>query len=139
MMLKVKINTHGNPLPEKHGECYDLAVPESVILRKGAIKVIDFQISVKPPEGYYIKLYSRSSTPLRTGMIIANGVGIIESNYCGDNDHLGLVVCATKSVMIPAGTRLAQFTIEKKPPEFEFEQVDTMGEDDRGGYGSTGV
>lgn len=138
-MLNVKINTHGNPLPTKNGEWYDLATPKQVMCHAGEFMIIDFMISVKAPEGYHPVLASRSSTPLKWGLIIANGFGLIEHNYCGDNDHLGLVAYATRDVIIPAGTRLAQFTIVRQSEPIDFEQVETMGESDRGGYGSTGL
>lgn len=34
--------------------------------------------------------------------------------------------------------RVCQFRIWEKQPEFEFEEVDKLGNKDRGGYGSTG-
>lgn len=135
----VKINTHGNPLPEKHGEWYDLSTSEDVYLDEGDMAVISLGVSVKPPEGYYFLVASRSSTPLKYGLNIANGIGIIESTYCGDDDVLGLVVYATKDIFIDKGTRIAQMTLVKKSPEIVFQQVESMGEENRGGYGSTGV
>lgn len=46
---------------------------------------------------------------------------------------------ATKNVTIPAGTRLCQFRIQKEQPKINFEIVDSLGEEDRGGFGSSGV
>lgn len=137
--LPVKINLHGNPLPEKHGEWYDLCTAEDVSLHTGEMKIISLGINVKPPKGFHFLVASRSSTPLKWGLIIANGIGIIENTYCGDGDVLGLVAYATKAVTIPKGTRLAQMTLVCQGPEMDFEVVDTMAEADRGGYGSTGV
>lgn len=135
----VKINTHGGKLPEKHGEWYDLCTAEDVYLDEGNMAIISLGVSVKPPKGYYFIVASRSSTPLKYGLMIANGIGIIEDTYCGDDDVLGLVVRATKDIYIDKGTRIAQMTIVQKAPEIEFEQVESMGEKNRGGYGSTGV
>lgn len=139
MKLPVKINLHGQPMPEKHGEWYDLASAEDANLVSGNMYIISLGVNVKPPKGYHFLVASRSSTPLKYGLIIANGIGIIEDTYCGDNDRLGLVVYATKSISIPKGTRIAQMTLVEKGPEMEFYPVESMNENDRGGYGSTGV
>lgn len=135
----VKICTHGRPLPEKHGEWYDLAVSENITLEAGTTGIIKLGVSVKPPEGYYFLVASRSSTPLKYGLIIANGIGIIESTYCGDDDILGLVVYATRKVSLNKGARIAQMTLVPKSPEIVFDEVMEMGEENRGGYGSTGI
>lgn len=137
--VTVKINTHGGKLPEKHGEWYDLCTSEDVYLDEGNMAIIKLGASVKPPRGYYFLVASRSSTPLKYGLIIANGIGIIESTYCGDDDMLGMVVYATKDICIDKGTRIAQMTLVPKAPEIEFKEVETMGEKNRGGYGSTGI
>ena len=134
----VKVNLHLSTIPEKHGEWYDLRASETVHLNDGDMAIIKLGINVKPPEGYYFLVASRSSTPLKYGLIIANGIGIIEDTYCGDNDILGLVVYATKGTTIPKGARIAQTTLVRKSPEIEWLVVDSMEEADRGGYGSTG-
>lgn len=138
--LKIKIKLdEGVSLPEKHGMWYDLAAAEDYDLKAGEIKIISLGCRIKPPEGYYALVASRSSTPLKYGLIIANGLGIIEYTYCGNDDVLGLVVYATRDVHIDKGTRLAQFTLTRWQLPFTFEQVDDMGYKSRGGYGSTGV
>ena len=137
--VTVKINTHGGKLPEKHGEWYDLSTSEDVYLDEGNMAVISLGVSVKPPEGYYFLVASRSSTPLKYGLNIANGIGIIEDTYCGDDDILGLVVYATRKVSLNKGARVAQMTLVPKSPEIVFDEVMEMGEENRGGYGSTGI
>lgn len=136
--MKARIKLNGNPLPQKNGEWWDLCTAEHVLVKSGEMRIIHLGVSVKPPAGYHFLVASRSSTPLKYGLIVANGIGIIEDNYCGDDDRLGLVVYATKAISIPKGTRIAQCTIVPKAPEFEWEVVDSMNEINRGGYGSTG-
>ena len=50
-----------------------------------------------------------------------------------------MAVYATRNVDIPAGTRLCQFRIQHKQPLLEFISVDSLGTENRGGLGSTGV
>lgn len=128
----------GVKMPEKHGEWYDLAVAQDIEMKAGETKIISFGVRAKAPEGYYIWIVPRSSTIKKWGIQQGNSVGIIEREYCGNNDTLGFVGYAVRDTFIPAGTRIAQFTLMPVQPEFDIEVVEDMGEPDRGGYGSTG-
>jgi dUTP pyrophosphatase len=46
---------------------------------------------------------------------------------------------ATKNIVIPGGTRICQFRIQEEQPEINFNSVETLGEEDRGGLGSSGL
>lgn len=46
---------------------------------------------------------------------------------------------ATKTVTIPANTRLCQFRIQEEQPKITFNSVKSLGEEDRGGLGSSGL
>ena len=73
---------------------------------------------------------------------MANSVGIIENEYCGDGDVWGFVAYAIRDTVIERGTRIAQFMPSPLAPDWDrivFEEVESMGCADRGGYGSTGV
>ena len=62
----------------------DLYVPEGqgCLVRSGAVYTIDLGIRVAIPDGYYGQLTLRSSAG-KKGLIIPNGVGIIDSDYRG--------------------------------------------------------
>ncbi len=126
-------------MPEKHGEWYDLSASETVSLHSGEIKLIPLGVSVEAPDGYYCHVVPRSSTCLKYGLLMANSVGIIEHDYCGDNDILQFPAYATRDITITKGTRLCQFRLVEQAPEIEFEVVEKMDRADRGGFGSTGV
>lgn len=51
--MKVKINTHGNALPEVHGEWIDLCTAEDVTLDFLEYKIISLGVSIEIPAGYY--------------------------------------------------------------------------------------
>ena len=137
--LKIKINTHGNKLPETHGEWTDLATAEDVTLSAfGGVAIISLGISMELPEGYYAEMLPRSSTCKKFGVIMANSMGIIENDYNGDNDIWGFPAVAIRDTFIPKGTRICQFRLVKQSLPVEFEQVESLGNDDRGGFGSTG-
>lgn len=82
----------------------------------------------------------RSSTFGKWGILLANSMGVIENDYCGDGDVWGFpAVCLRKDgTTIPKGTRICQFRLVEKAPPVEFVQVESLGNENRGGYGSTG-
>lgn len=137
-MEKVRINTHGGPLPVCHGEWVDLYTAEDVSLKAGEYKTISLGVSMELPTGYYAQMVPRSSTCKNFGIIMANSVGVIEHSYCGDNDIWGFPAVAIRDTEIPKGTRICQFCLVEQHPSIEFEEVDALGNADRGGFGSTG-
>lgn len=136
--MLVKINTHGNPMPEKHGDWIDLCTAEDVYMGKGEFKIISLGVSIEVPEGYYTKILPRSSTPGKFGIIMANSMGIIDHEYCGDNDILGFPAYAIWETFIPKGTRVCQFCVVKQEETIDLMQVESLGNENRGGFGSTG-
>lgn len=94
---------------------------------------------MKLPEGYEAIMSPRSSTFKNWGLIQTNSIGVIDSTFNGDNDIWMFPAYATKAVTIPAGTRLCQFRIQKEQPKIEFNVVESLGEEDRGGLGSSGL
>lgn len=139
--LNVRINTHGNGLPEKAsgGDWYDLKTAEDVYLSNGEIKIIPLGISLEIPEGYTAYVLPRSSTPLKHGIEMVNSMGVIDNSYNGDGDVIGFIARALRDTFIEAGTRIAQLGIYKSPESINFICVESLGNKDRGGYGSTGT
>ena len=72
------------------------------------------------------------------GVIMANSIGIIENSYCGNDDVWAFPAVAIRRTKIPKGTRLCQFQLVKQAEPIEFEEVDDLGNPNRGGIGSTG-
>ena len=94
---------------------------------------------MKLPDGYEAIVAPRSSTFKNYGLIQTNGIGIIDSTYCGNNDEWLMPVLATRETMIHKNDRICQFRIQKKQPTIKFVVVDKLGDEDRGGFGSTGT
>lgn len=124
--------------PERHGAMFDLAASEDVKLREGEVKVIPLGIRMKLPEGHFGLVVPRSSTCIKYGILMANSVGIIEPDYCGDSDVWGFVAYAIRDTAIERGTRIAQFMPVPMFGDLDFDVVESMPYTDRGGYGSTG-
>lgn len=136
--LPIRINLHGNPPLEQHGEFIDLAVDRDYALDKGQLAILSLGVSMELPEGYYAEVLPRSSTPKKHGILCANSEGIIENDYHGDGDVWGFPAYAIRDTFIPKGTRIAQFRLVAKAPKVSFIEVESLGNANRGGFGSTG-
>lgn len=111
---------------------------EEIVLLPGDFKLIPMGVAMKLPEGYEAHLAPRSSTFGKYGIIQTNGIGIIDSTYCGNEDEWLMPVLATRAITIPRGTRICQFRIVEKQPPLDFVISTDLGES-RGGFGSTGA
>lgn len=142
-MEKIRIKYHADiDKVEKisKGDWIDLRVAEDVKISCGQFKMVSLGISMELPQGYEAIVAPRSSFFKNYGCIIANSFGIIDESYKGDGDvwHLP-ILCLQGENIIPKNTRVAQFRIVKHQPEIDFEFVENLGNDNRGGLGSTGV
>lgn len=116
----------------------DLCAREETTILGNCFGYIPLNVSIKAPENSFVILAARSSLH-KTGLIPANGIGIMDTDFCGDNDEYKLIVFNTKSsdVKIEKGQRVAQIILFNKLP-CEFTEVDSLDSPDRGGIGSTG-
>lgn len=138
--IKLKMLADIEP-PEaiEQGDWIDLRAAETILIVKGEFKYIPLGVAMQLPEGYEAIVTPRSSLFKRRGIIMTNSIGIMDESYCGDNDEWKFPAYATRDTLIPKGERICQFRIVKHQPEIKFEMVDTLGNPDRGGYGSTGA
>lgn len=138
--MEIKIHHHtdkyGALIPvQKHGNFYDLATADHVNLKAGEYALIPLGISVYLPDGYYATLLPRSSTFKKYGILIANSMGIIDTEYRSMEDEWMLSVYATRDIYISKNERIAQFTIQKEIP-FVLEEANWEAKA-RGGFGSS--
>ena len=107
---------------------------------------------MKLPKGFEAIIASRSSTPNKFGIFIPNGQGIIDNSYSGNSDEWNYIVSPMKEVTINKGDRICQFRIQLSQKAsiwqkikwlfssgIELVEVDDLGDNNRGGLGSTGV
>lgn len=117
----------------------DLRAAEETVMKAGDFRIIDLGVSVQLPEGYEMLIAARSSTFKNYGLIQTNAVGVVDESYCSDEDHLRWPCYATRDTVVHAGDRICQFRIIEHQPEIVFEEVETLGNPERGGFGSTGI
>lgn len=117
----------------------DLRSAEHVILKKGEFKLIGLGVSMQLPKGYEAVIVPRSSTYKNFGIIQTNHMGVIDETYCGDGDVWMMPALAVRDTEINVNDRICQFRIQKHQPAISFEEAESLGNENRGGIGSTGV
>ena len=117
----------------------DLRCAEDIELKAGDFRLIPLGVGMKLPEGYEAHVVPRSSTFKNFGLIQVNSMGIVDESYCGDNDQWFWPALATRDVTVHVNDRICQFRIMEHQPAFNFVEVEKLGENDRGGFGSTGI
>ena len=117
----------------------DLRSAEHVILKKGEFRLISLGVAMQLPEGYEAVIVPRSSTYLNFGIIQTNHMGVVDETYCGDDDVWMMPVLAVRDTEISVNDRICQFRIQKHQPAVSFEEVEHLGNENRGGVGSTGT
>ena len=139
--MYVEIKYHNNIMPiEKmaNGDWIDLRAAEDVHMDAGDYRLISLGISMKLPEGYEAHIIPRSSTYRQWGVIQANNMGVVDNSYSGDNDIWMFPAIAIRDTDIYKNDRICQFRIVEKQPDFNFIEVEHMGDPNRGGFGSSG-
>lgn len=116
----------------------DLRASERVELKAGGHYVIPLGVAMQLPDGYEGHLAPRSSAFKNYGILQTNSIGIIDSTYCGDEDMWRMSVYATRDAVIEKNDRICQFRIVKNQPKIVFEECEVLGNNNRGGLGSTG-
>ena len=124
---------------------------KDVFVKVNERAMIPLGFALELPSGWEAHLAPRSSTFKTWGIIQTNSVGVVDDTYIGDNDQWHMpVYCLEgkgtelidgeeiKGTWIRKGDKIAQFRIMEVMPEIEFDEVESFGNSDRGGFGSTG-
>ena len=141
MKVKIKRVDKSLPLPvyETNGAVgFDIIAREKVTIESKSVRLIPGNVIIETPKGFMLMLALRSSTPKKKGLLKPHGIGVIDNDYCGDGDELGIQVYnfTDNLVIVEKGEKIAQ-GIFVKVDKFEWEEVDNMNKKTRGGFGST--
>lgn len=142
MKLKIKRFDKSLPLPihkTKGAVAVDLYTRTDFTIESHQFSYIPMNVAIEIPDGYFVMMASRSSTH-KMGVTGVNGVGVFDRDFCGDNDEYRFIAYnfTENPVVIEKGTRLCQLLLIKCE-NFEFEEVDRLGDINRGGFGTTGI
>ena len=142
MMLRIRRLDPDVPLPAYHSEgaaAFDLASREDVVVQPGAVVLVGTGLVVEVPRGHFLAVVARSSLPIKKGLIVANSVGIVDSDYCGPRDEVKVEVYnfTPREATIARGERIAQGLI-LPAVRVVWDEVQDSAAPSRGGFGSTG-
>lgn len=118
---------------------FDLASSADVTIAAGEVALVPTGLVIAVPPGHFLGVFARSSTPLKRGLMVANGVGVVDSDYCGPKDEIKIQVLnfTAAPVTVKKGDRIAQGVILPFV-RVEFEEATEASGKTRGGFGSTG-
>jgi dUTP pyrophosphatase len=137
MKIRIKRFDKTLPLPiaKPHAAGADLACRKDTIIPPHQVKLVPVNAAVAVPDGYFLLLAARSSTPLKKGLMMANSIGIVDPFFNGDKDEMlvQLLNFTDHPVEIKRGELLTQALLMKHEP-IEWEEVETLGTDGYGGY-----
>ena len=143
-MLSVRIHRldPAVPLPkyETGGAAgFDLAAAADVTIAPGTIALVPTGLVIQVPPGHFLGIFARSSTPLKKGLLVANGVGVIDEDYCGPTDEVKIQVLnfTQAPVDVKRGDRIAQGLFIPVARATWQEEAGDLRDGSRGGFGST--
>jgi len=144
-MLSVRINrldpAVSLPKYETTGAAgFDLAASADVTIAPGTIALVPTGLVIQVPAGHFLGIFARSSTPLKKGLMVANGVGVIDEDYCGPKDEVKIQVLnfTQAPVEVKRGDRIAQGLFLPVTRAAWQEESGDLREGSRGGFGATG-
>lgn len=128
-------------LPEratKGSAGYDFFVAEDTTIGPGEIVLVPTGVKAQIDEGYWLELAVRSSTPRKLGLILANGIGIVDSDYYNNPDNEGHIMfqvynITNKTVTLGKGNRIGQGVFVP----YNLTDDDNIKRIRTGGFGST--
>ena len=152
MKIRIKYFEESTKLKKiAKGNWIDVYANKDVFVKVNERAMIPLGFALELPSGWEAHLAPRSSTFKTWGIIQINSVGVVDDTYIGDNDQWHMpVYCLEgkgtelidgeeiKGTWIRKGDKIAQFRIMEVMPEIEFDEVESFGNSDRGGFGSTG-
>lgn len=154
MIIRIKYFDKATKLKKiTKGNWIDVYANKDVFVKCGERAMVPLGFALELPEGWEGHLAPRSSTFKTWGIIQTNSVGVVDDTYIGDNDQWHMpVYCLQgkdiesddnveeiKGTWIRKGDKIGQFRIMEVMPEIEFEEVESFGNKDRGGFGTTGT
>ncbi len=140
-ILKIKLFDKSLPVPEyksKGAVAFDVYLRKTVVIKPHTVVLAPVNVAFQLPKGCFAILAARSSM-YKHGVMLANGIGIGDEDFCGDEDeyHMSLLNFTNKAVSIKKGERIGQFVIVQYI-KTKLKIVEKLGNRNRGGFGSTG-
>ena len=91
MLVKIKRIDASIPAPKYHtngSAAFDFCSRETLTIAPHGLMRIPTGLIIATPEGYVLVVSARSSLAIKKGLMLANGIGLVDSDYCGPNEIL---------------------------------------------------
>lgn len=142
MQIAIKRVDQTLPLPryETGGSvAFDLLARTPMVVAPKSIALIPANVIVCTPPGHMLLIASRSSLPLKKGLIVSNGIGVVDQDFCGPEDEIKVQVynIGESPVAVERGERIAQ-GLFVKIEKADWSETNELQNKSRGGFGSTG-
>lgn len=139
--VKIKRFDKDIPLPEfktRGAAAFDFCAREKTEIPPKELRYVPLNVAIETPPGCFLLVVARGSTH-KKGLLMANGIGIGDPDFCGDEDEYQAVYYnfSDKPVLIEKGERIAQGIIVKRE-QINWQEVDKMENKTRGAWGTTG-
>ncbi len=118
---------------------FDMASAEQRTIKPKEVALLGTGLIIQAPEGHFLLISARSSLPIKKGLMVSNGIGVIDRDYCGPNDEVKISVYnfTDHDVVVEKGERLAQ-GLFLPVDQVEWMETENIKEESRGGFGSSG-
>lgn len=122
----------------KNSAGYDFYVASDTVIKAHSIALIPTGVKAYMEVDEVLKIYVRSSMPMKKGLTLANNVGIIDSDYFENPDNDGHIMIqvlnfSDNDILVKKNDRIAQGIFLK----YLLTDDDTTNEERKGGFGST--
>lgn len=140
MKVKIKRVDKSLPLPEYQSigaVAFDLYSRVDTTIKPKTLERLPTNVIIEIPKGYMLEIKDRSSTLKKKGLLVSTGY--IDNDFCGNDDEILLQVynMTDNDVVVEKGERIGQGAFVKVDIS-EWEEVEEMKGDSRGGFGTTG-
>lgn len=120
---------------------YDISICKGEVIKSGETKVFATGIKAKMENDEFLAIFIRSSLGIKKGLILANNVGIIDSDYYNNLDNEGHIMIALTNISkadveLSDGERVAQGIFLKYEVVSDEKEIKARR---LGGIGSTNI
>lgn len=118
---------------------YDFIVPEDTVCKAHEITMVKSGVKAYFPDNETLLLFNRSSNPKKKGLIILNGVGVVDADYADNPDNEGEIAglfynMKDEDIILKAGEKMMQGVFV----QYGITDDDNAEGERQGGFGSTG-
>jgi dUTP pyrophosphatase len=134
----VQLPTYGTTL----ASCFDFYSPNEapILIGPGETLLVKTGLEAIIPAGYSLRLHARSGLAVKSGIVLANGQGIVDEDY---REEIGIALRNTSTMQfrLDPQTRIAQgeLVLDVRADVQEYYGDVYRVSERSGGFGSTGV